>query len=109
VIIYIEEAHPAERWKLPGDVCYKQPSNLQQRVDIGRDLINNFNVKTELWVDFINNNCAKAYSAYPERVFVIDNGRIVFLTTTGPFGYDLQGVREFLTEYCQRARKSAAQ
>src|SRR5580658_6399525 len=79
------------------DVCYAQPKNLAQRVAIANDFIKRFNYPIAFGIDDINNTAESAYSAWPERLYVIDeSGRIAYRGGMGPFHYDPEEVRAWL-------------
>jgi len=79
------------------DVCYAQPKNLGQRVAIANDFIKRFNYPIAFGIDDITNSAEAAYSAWPERLYVIDeSGRIAYRGGMGPFHYDPDEVRAWL-------------
>jgi hypothetical protein len=79
------------------DVCYAQPKNLAQRVAIANDFIKRFNYPIAFGIDDIDNAAEAAYSAWPERLYVIDeSGRIAYRGGMGPFHYDPEDVRAWL-------------
>jgi hypothetical protein len=99
--VYVREAHPTDEWQMKSnvkdDVCYAQPKNLAQRVAIANDFIKRFNYPIAFGIDDINNAAEAAYSAWPERLYVIDeSGRIAYRGGMGPFHYDPAEVRAWL-------------
>jgi len=50
-------------------------------------------------VDLMDNNCDKDYSAWPERFYIIQSGKIVFKGGKGPDGYHPEEIEEWLTQY----------
>ena len=81
LIIYIKEAHASDEWALERynkDVCYRQPRNLPQRLAIAKDLIKNMEPSCPLVVDTMANEASLHYVAWPERLFVIKDGVVVF-------------------------------
>ena len=99
--VYVREAHPTDEWQMKSnvkdDVCYAQPKNLAQRVVIANDFIKRFNYPIAFGIDDINNAAEAAYSAWPERLYVIDeSGRIAYRGGMGPFHYDPAEVRAWL-------------
>jgi type I thyroxine 5'-deiodinase len=79
------------------DVCYAQPKTLGQRVAIANDFIKRFKYPIAFGIDDINNSAEAAYSAWPERLYVIDeSGRIAYRGGMGPFHYDPDEVRAWL-------------
>ena len=39
------------------------------------------------------------YGAQPDRLYIIKNGKIDYLSDKGPFGYDLKGVEKWIKQY----------
>ncbi len=79
------------------DVCYAQPKNLEQRVIIANDFIKRYKYPVPFGIDDMSNQAEGAYSAWPERLYVIDeNGKISYKGGNGPFKYDPKEVRAWL-------------
>ena len=79
------------------DVCYAQPKNLEQRLYIANDFIKRFKYPVPFGVDDMSNQAEGAYSAWPERLYVIDeSGHIAYRGGMGPFHYDPKEVRTWL-------------
>ena len=53
-------------------------------------------VKSRLVIDSMEDRAMLAYNAFPERLYVVLDGRVVFRGGFGPVMYSLQDVREFL-------------
>ena len=79
------------------DVCYAQPKNLEQRVYIANDFIKRYKYPVPFGIDDMSNAAEGAYSAWPERLYVIDEkGHIAYKGGNGPFKYDPKEVRTWL-------------
>jgi hypothetical protein len=79
------------------DVCYAQPKNLEQRVAIANDFIKRFKYPVPFGIDDMSNAANDAYSAWPERLYIIDeSGHIVYRGGMGPFNYYPAEVRAWL-------------
>ena len=99
----MREAHPTDEWQMKSnlkdkdDVCYAQPKTLAQRVVIANDFIKRFKFTLPFGIDDMSNAADLAYSAWPERLYVIDeSGRIAYRGGMGPFNYNPAEVREWL-------------
>ena len=80
------------------DVCYAQPKTLEQRLTIANDFTRRFKYTVPFGVDDMSNAAEAAYSAWPERLYVIDEtGRIAYRGGMGPFNYDPKEVRAWLS------------
>ena len=101
VTLYIKEAHPLDEWQMDSnvkeDVCYPQPTNLEQRVRIAKDFVKRFRYEMPLYVDPIENPANAAYAGWPERFYIVDEaGTIVYKGKPGPFGYHPEEVEAWL-------------
>lgn len=101
--VYVREAHPTDEWQMKSnvkeDVCYAQPKTLAQRVAIANDFIQRYEYPIEFGIDDMANAADLAYSAWPERLYVIDeHGRIAYRGGMGPFHYDPAEVRTWLAQ-----------
>jgi hypothetical protein len=98
--IYIKEAHPDDEWQmqpnLDEEVCYLQPKNEGQRVAIANDFARRFQYPLPLAVDPMDDAANRAYAAWPERLYIIEGGRIVYKGGNGPFNYKPEEVRAWL-------------
>ena len=99
--MYVREAHPTDEWQmksnLKDDVCYAQPKTLAQRVVIANDFIKRFKFDLPFGIDDMSNAADNAYSAWPERLYVIDeSGRIAYRGGMGPFNYKPAELRDWL-------------
>jgi hypothetical protein len=99
----VREAHPTDEWQMKSnlkdkdDVCYAQPKTLAQRVIIANDFIQRFKFNLPFGIDDMSNAADNAYSAWPERLYVIDeSGRVAYRGGMGPFNYNPAEVREWL-------------
>ena len=82
---------------LKDDVCYAQPKNLEQRVLIANDFIKRFSYPLPFGIDDMSNAADLAYSAWPERLYIIDeSGRIAYRGGMGPFNYKPSELRDWL-------------
>lgn len=100
--VYVREAHPTDEWQmksnLKDDVCYAQPKTLEQRVAIAKDFTTRFKFPLPFGIDDMGNAADNAYSAWPERLYIIDEtGHIVYRGGMGPFNYKPAEVHEWLT------------
>lgn len=94
--VYVQEAHATDGWKFSNNVCYRYPRNIFQRWKIAQDFIDQRSFTAPLYIDLMDNNTASAYDALPERLYIIENGRIVYQGGPGPFEYYLQDIEEWL-------------
>ena len=101
--VYVREAHPTDEWQMKSnvkeDVCYAQPKTLEQRVAIANDFVQRLKYPLPFGIDDMSNAADLAYSAWPERLYVIDKRRhIAYAGGMGPFKYDPEEVRTWLAK-----------
>ena len=99
--IYIKEAHPEDEWQMDSNedqgVCYRQPTNLDQRVAIAKDFVDRFEYGVPMLVDSMDNAAEEAYAGWPERLYVIDeSGTVIYKGGVGPMKFDPDELEEFL-------------
>jgi hypothetical protein len=101
--VYVREAHPTDEWQMKSnvkeDVCYAQPKTVEQRVAIANDFVQRLKYPLPFGIDDMSNAADLAYSAWPERLYVLDErGRIAYAGGMGPFKYDPEEVRAWLAK-----------
>ena len=117
--IYVEEAHAKDEWPLGTIESYNQPKTLKERIDLAQhfkkkyvDTVFNSNDITRaslgdlgelspipVFVDTMENHFEQRYSVWPERFFIIDNGKFELIgTPTTVYGYDRADVFDFLVK-----------
>jgi hypothetical protein len=99
VTIYIEEAHPADGWSLPNaitKISFGQPKTTEARLQVANTFVKDTHFDLPLYVDTIANEANDAYRAWPERLYVIQDGVVVYQGGPGPFGYRLDQVKAWL-------------
>lgn len=102
--VYIIEAHPKDEWAMdvtPGWTP-SQPKVLQERLDLANQMASDLGVVERMVVDDITNPVDTAYESRPERLYVLEDGHIVWRSGLGPFQYDVEGLGDFL-----KAKKSS--
>lgn len=79
------------------DVCYAQPKTLEQRIAIANDFVERLKYPVPFGIDDMTNAANDAYSAWPERIYIIDeNGRISYAGGMGPFNYHPEEARAWM-------------
>jgi iodothyronine deiodinase-like protein len=79
------------------EVCYAQPKTLEQRMAIANDFTRRFKYPVPFGVDDMSNAADLAYSAWPERIYIIDeSGHIAYRGGMGPFHYRPEEARAWL-------------
>lgn len=103
--LYIREAHPTDEWQMnynsasdehPEGVCYAQPRTMDARLAVARDMQAACGLVAPIVCDGMANAMDEFLAACPERIYVLQEGRIVFKTGQGPFLYDTTRALAFL-------------
>jgi len=102
--IYIAEAHARDEWWIPhapnahegGRACILQHRNIESRIQAAKAFQEDFDLPFEILCDSIKNEVYEYYDAFPERLYIIENGIITYKGGPGPFDYKLEDVLEWL-------------
>ena len=77
------------------EVVYASPTSLEERADLAGICVTRLGIKLPAIVDDFDDAVEKAYSGWPDRLYVVDReGRIAYKSKPGPFGFkpeDLEG------------------
>jgi type I thyroxine 5'-deiodinase len=100
-LIYIQEAHSSDGWQTASNekehILFKDPESYDERAGLAATCSINLGIEFPALVDTIDNSAERAYTAWPDRLYVIDQqGRIAFKSDAGPFGFKAQGVADAL-------------
>ena len=91
-VVYIQEAHPIDAWQdddnLKDDVLVKSTTTEEERAEIAGICLAKLSIELPALVDDPDNRVERAYTAWPDRLYVIDrDGRIAYKSAAGPFGF----------------------
>ncbi|KAH3893967.1 hypothetical protein DPMN_018122 [Dreissena polymorpha] len=97
VSVYLSEAHPIDGWKLTGNAYeISQPETIDQRIAASRNLLE-AGLKCPLFVDGMENVVAREFAAFPESLYAVKDGRVVY-QGLGPYAYDPKDFLKWLLE-----------
>jgi type I thyroxine 5'-deiodinase len=61
--------------------------------------VRNLGIRIPAVLDFIDNRTERAYTAWPDRLFLIDrNGSIAFKSAPGPYGFSTRDLERSLQQ-----------
>src|SRR5262245_20081926 len=91
-LVYIQEAHASDGWQTEANekekVIYDYPKGYDERVSVAETCSTNLGIEFPALVDTIDNKTEAAYTAWPDRLYLIDSsGQVVFKSEAGPFGF----------------------
>lgn len=95
LVIYISEAHATDDWAFGNNVDIKQHRNLSERLTAAQSLVDK-DPLCPVVVDEMSDLTASRYGALPERLYVLQGGKVVYKGGKGPWGYSPEEVRMVL-------------
>lgn len=104
--IYIEEAHAVDEWWLPhapeanigGKACIKQHHTIAGRIAAAQKFVDDLQFPIETVCDAMNNEASLFFGGWPERLYIVEKGVIVYQGGLGPFDYKLAEVKDWLID-----------
>jgi type I thyroxine 5'-deiodinase len=92
LVVYITEAHPSDVWQMQSNVkdkvIFATPKDEQERALIAGACVRKLGIKFPAVLDEFGNSTEKAYTGWPDRIYLIDqNGRVAYKSKPGPFGF----------------------
>ena len=70
-------------------VLFASPKNEAERFDVAGACVRKLGIKFPALVDGFDNRVETAYTAWPDRLYLIaPGGRVLYKTKPGPFGFD---------------------
>ncbi len=106
-MIYIREAHAIDGdrpMRGSRNLGIKEHTNFDDRCLTAQRFIDDKSLTMPMLIDDMKNTTDKAYSAKPDRVFLVrSDGRLAVAASRGPFGFKpaLEECKQWLEEYNQ--------
>ena len=102
-IVYVTEAHPKDGWGgewSSFDVNYAK--TIEERMAAARGFVERLGVDpASVLVDSIDDTLERAYEARPERLYVLQGGKVLWRSGLGPWDYDVAGFGKFLASHME--------
>jgi hypothetical protein len=110
-VVYIQEAHPIDGWQLDDnvedDVLVSSTASDEERVQVAGVCMTKLGVELPAIVDEADDRVERAYTGWPDRLYVIDiGGRIAYKSAAGPFGFKPSEVEATLNRLFETKRPS---
>lgn len=91
-MVYILEAHPSDIWQMSANVrdnvVFSSPRDYEERNSVAGTCVRKLGIEFPALVDDFNNNTEKAYTAWPDRLYLIGrDGKVAYKSAAGPFGF----------------------
>jgi thiol-disulfide isomerase/thioredoxin len=96
--VYIEEAHASDIWPLKSNakekIVFANPADMSERVGLANTCAKSMKIEFPMLVDDMGGSVDRAYTGWPTRIYVVGlDGRIVFKSRPGPFGFEAEPLR----------------
>jgi hypothetical protein len=79
------------------NVVFASPQSEEERALVAGACVSKLGIKPPAVLDQFGNATEKAYTAWPDRLYVIDgNGRVAYKSRPGPFGFNADELRAAL-------------
>ena len=91
-VVYIMEAHALDAWQDEDNqkdkVSVASPKTLAERCAVEGTCATKLALRIPAVIDDLANSTEDAYTAWPDRLYVIDaDGRVAYKSKPGPFGF----------------------
>ena len=101
ISVYTTEAHPVGGWEAPDQPnLVADATTTTERVAAARAWFDKTQLSGQLAVDGINNEAQFTYDTMPDRIFVVQQGKVLYMQDKGPFGY----LPDELTAFLQKLK-----
>ena len=102
-MVYIQEAHPVDLWQVSSNVkegvLFRSPTTATERGDAAEMCVVKLAVKLPALLDGMDNSVERAYTGWPDRLYVIGtNGRVRYKSAPGPFGFSTNALEASLRD-----------
>jgi iodothyronine deiodinase-like protein len=76
------------RSNLEDKVVFASPKNEEERALVAGACVRKLGIKFPAVIDSFDNTTEKAYTGWPDRLYLIDRyGKVVYKSKPGPFGF----------------------
>ncbi len=88
----MQEAHASDAWQAASNVTenvlFAEPRDYETRASLAGTCAVNLGIAFPAVVDTMDNRTERAYTAWPDRIYVVDRaGRVAYKSDAGPFGF----------------------
>lgn len=96
-LIYTKEAHASDSDRPNSRVEIKSHTTIEERSAAASSCLKELELTIPTLLDDMNDSVANAYSAHPDRLFIIGaDGNIAFSGEKGPHGFDAAAMKKAL-------------
>jgi len=96
-VVYIQEAHPVDGWQDEDNekdkIAVASERTVSERCAVAGACLTKLSLKIPAVIDDPQNTTETAYTAWPDRLYVIDrDGRVAYKSKPGPYGFKPENV-----------------
>ena len=100
-MVYITEAHPSDVWQMESNVkeqvVFASPHSEDERAFVAGACVRKLGIEIPAVLDEFGNSTESAYTAWPDRIYLIDaGGRVPYKSRPGPFGFKAEELKAVL-------------
>lgn len=99
LVVYIEEAHPADGWSFKDNYHIKSHRSADERIAAASILASRGVPGLKVVADAMTDNANHAYGGLFERLYIIQNSTVVYQGQRGPHGFRVAEVEKWLLNY----------
>jgi type I thyroxine 5'-deiodinase len=101
--VYILEAHPSDVWQTESNIkdkiVFASPKDAEERAFVAGTCVRKLGIKFPAVIDGFDNTVEKAYTGWPDRIYLIDaRGCVAYKSKPGPFGFKPDELRVALAQ-----------
>ena len=109
-MVYIQEAHPTDGWQMPNNikdhVLIASAKTLDERDEAAHVCVVKLDIKIPALGDDMQDSTERAYTAWPDRLYVIDPaGHVAYKSKAGPFGFHPEEMAKVLESVVSSTNK----
>ncbi len=87
----------SDEWYLFKEICFTQPKVLTDRIELAKNFATEFNYPLPIFTDDPKSDIANSvFAAWPERIYVLEENKVMYKGAIGPEGYKVSEVRNWL-------------
>jgi Iodothyronine deiodinase len=113
-VVYILEAHPLDAWQDEDNetdkIAVTSAKTEAERCATAETCMTKLSIEIPPLVDDLSNSTENAYTAWPDRLYVIDrDGRVAYKSKPGPYGFKPAEVETTLKKILSGSPQNVAQ
>ena len=101
LFVYIKEAHPTDGWSFMNNKYnIAQHKNITDRL-LAAQIVEDLCPGHPVLIDSMENEACAAYKAFPERLYILKDEKVVLQGGEGPMDYSVAKIEDWLENYKQ--------